>query len=312
MYVYFGSDHFSLEMLKGLCEISPPCAIVTQPDRPAGRKQQLKPGPLAVFAKEQNIPLYQPEKLKTAEQQDPILALGASLFIVVSFGQILPQSFLDRSPTIINGHASLLPKFRGASPIQSVILNGEKESGMTIMHIVKALDAGPMISQKSFVLNSSETHESLSNKLIRDGIEMTTPYISGQAVPAGDEQDHSAATHCGKLIKKDTFLDPCSRTAEELDRIIRAFSPSPGAFLRIQTPKGDKQFKLILTEFTDVDSPAGTFKLHTNELEKNELLLGCAGSTSLLVKMVQLEGKPAMPTTQFLNGFRGELQLAQT
>ena len=312
MYVYFGSDLFSLEILKGLCKVSPPLAIVTQPDRPAGRKQQLKPGPLAIFAKEQNIPLYQPEKLKTTEQQDPILAFGASLFVVVSFGQILPQSFLDRSPTIINGHASLLPKYRGASPIQSVILNGEKESGMTIMHIVKALDAGPMISQKAFPLEATETHESLSQKLIADGIEMTIPFISGQTVPMGQEQDHSQATHCGKLIKKDTFLDPCSKTAEELDRIIRAFSPQPGAFLIIQTPKGDKQFKLIVTEFSDVDLPAGTFELRKDELEKSELLLGCIGPKSLRLKVVQLEGKPAMATAQFLNGFRGELQLAQT
>lgn len=306
MYIYFGSDHFSLSILEGLCQHAKPLAIVTQPDRPSGRKQQLKPGPLAVYAKEHGIPLIQPENLKTAELQQPILDLKAELFIVVSFGQILPQSFLDQSPTIINGHASLLPKYRGASPIQSCLLHGEKESGMTIMHIVKALDAGPMVSQKAFPLAADETHGSLSEKLIADGIDMLIPFISGEAVPKGQEQDHQSATHCSKLSKKDCFLNPMEQDREHMDRIIRAFSPSPGAFLRIKTPKGDKQLKILKASFEEGALPAGSFE----KCEK-QLSLGCADGSRLLLETLQMEGKPALATAQFLNGFRGDVELAQ-
>jgi methionyl-tRNA formyltransferase len=187
-----------------------------------------------------------------------------------------------------------------------VILNGEKESGMTIMHIVKALDAGPMISKKAFPLSLTETHESLSQKLIDDGIEMLTPFITGTPVPEGEEQDHSAATHCGKLHKADTKLNPGKTDAFACDRIIRAFSPSPGAILRINTPKGEKQFKIIEAIPRNDGPDAGHFLI-----DNQQISLGCQDNTHLDLKIVQMEGKPAMATADFLRGFRGELELSQ-
>jgi methionyl-tRNA formyltransferase len=306
MYLYFGSDTFSLEVLKGLHGICPPLAVVTQPDRPAGRNQQLRPGPLALFAQEQGLPLVQPETLKTAESQDSVLAFGAQLMIVVSFGQILPSSFLARSPTIINGHASLLPAYRGASPIQTCLLDGESESGMTIMHIVKALDAGAMISIEKVAIDSDETHGSLSQKLIEAGVRLLSPFIQGETVPAGEEQDHSRATYCHKLDKTHCTLLPHEQNSTTLDRTIRAFSPSPGAFVRIETPKGVKQLKILEAAFTEDSNyhPAGIFRK-----DKSIVLVGKDG-VSLCCAEVQLEGKPALKASEFLNGFRGELQLA--
>ena len=304
MYLYFGSDAFSLEILKGLNSICPPLAVVTQPDRPAGRKQQLRPGPLASFAQERGLKLLQPESLKSAEAQDAVIACGAKLMIVVSFGQILPSSFLSRCPAIINGHASLLPAYRGASPIQSCILGGEKETGMTIMHIVKALDAGPMISRKVVDLEAQEHHGSLSLKLIKAGIELLTPYIQGVSVPQGVEQDHTVATYCHKLDKTDCTLLPLQQSGAQLDRIIRAFSPHPGAFVRLQTNKGEKQLKILKALIQEDSSHAAG--LH--RVDQNMLLVGQDG-VALVCQEVQLEGKPALKTSEFLNGFRDELRL---
>lgn len=305
-YVYFGSDAFSLEVLRGLTQAVPPMGVVTQPDRPQGRKQLIKAGPLAEFAKTNHIPLIQPHNLKEKTHQDPILNLNAELFIVVSFGQILPKSFLDRCPAIINGHASLLPKLRGASPIQTAILNGETESGMTIMHIVQALDAGPMISKKALSLSPDENHGSLSQRLITDAIELLTPLILGdQAIPKGEPQDHGAATHCGKLKKNDFKLKPASMTLEVMDRMIRAFYPSPGAFVRIRTNKGEKSLKILsLENSTSSDSEPGISK------KDGKIWLTGSDRLSRAVQDIQIEGKPAMNSQQFLNGFRGELSLA--
>jgi methionyl-tRNA formyltransferase len=305
-YVYFGSDSFSLGVLKGLHQTMPPQGVVTQPDRPQGRKQLVKPGPLANFASTNGIPLIQPINLKEKSHQDPILNLKAQLFIVVSFGQILPKSFLARCPDIINGHASLLPKFRGASPIQSAILNGEKESGMTIMHIVQALDAGPMIAQKAFPLSPDESHGSLSQRLIEDTIALLQPLISGdEAILEGKAQDHQAATHCGKLNNTDFKLHPTAMPLAQMDRMIRAFYPLPGSFVRIKTNKGEKNLKILSLENSTSSNPRPG-------LTKAEGKLWLTGSdyASRSVKEVQMEGKPVMSSQQFLNGFRGELELA--
>ena len=305
MYLYFGSDHFSLEVLKGLHAIKPPLAIVTQPDRPAGRKQQLKPGPLAIYAQEQGLKYVQPENLKSSESQDAVLSFKAELMIVVSFGQILPSSFLARCPALINGHASLLPAYRGASPIQSCLLQGEKQTGMTIMHIVKALDAGPMICYKVLPLEPRETHGSLSHKLITAGIELLTPYVLGKQVPEGQQQDHTMATYCHKLDKSDCHLNPIQQEGEQLDRIIRAFSPQPGAFVVIDTPKGSKQLKIISALLKDSSSLCAG--LHRVE---HEMFLVGKNGRGLSCQEVQLEGKPVLKTAEFLNGFRGDLRLA--
>ena len=305
MYLYFGSDHFSLEVLKGLHAIRPPQAVVTQPDRPAGRKQQLRPGPLAIFAQEQGLSLVQPENLKSSEAQESVLSFGAQLMIVVSFGQILPSSFLARCPAIINGHASLLPAYRGASPLQSCLLQGEQQTGMTIMHIVKALDAGPMISQKVIPLESHETHGSLSQKLIAAGIELLTPYVLGQPVPKGQEQDHTMASYCHKLDKSDCSLNPHQQDGEQLDRIIRAFSPQPGAFVGLDTPKGTKQLKII----SALLKGASNLSAGLHRVEHEMLMVGKNGR-ALTCQEVQLEGKPSLKTADFLNGFRGDLRLA--
>jgi methionyl-tRNA formyltransferase len=182
---------------------------------------------------------------------------------------------------------------------------------MTIMHIVQALDAGPMIAKKAFRLDANETHGSLSDKLIADAIELLLPFATGKkAVPAGEEQDHDASTHCGKLHKQDCRLDPITMDIDSLDRIIRAFYPMPGAFVRIKTAKGEKSLKLL--SLGDKPDPEATSHDSTPGLHRTEKLMWITdkNGASRTVVDVQMEGKPAMPAPQFLNGFRGELELA--
>ena len=288
-------------------EVAPPLAVVTQPDRPAGRKQKLRPGPLAVLAKDEGLPLIQPEHLKEKSTQDEILSLGAKLLIVVSFGQIIPRSFLERCPPIINGHASLLPKYRGASPIQSSILGGDEVTGMTIMHIVPPLDAGPMISKEELSILPTDNHSTLSQKLIEAGIRLLRPYVEGDEVPAGEEQDEGLSTHCSKLTKEDAHLRPDDQDGETLSKIIRAFSPVPGAHLFIESPKGPKRLKILkasLSEALNQKSVPGFYREG-----KKELFLFGQGGTGLIVEEVQPEGKGAMAVGDFLNGVQGDLRI---
>ena len=238
MYIYFGSDNFALEVLEGLFEAKPPMAVVTQPDRARGRKQKVQLGPLSAFAQKHDLKLIQPENLKSKEVQDEILGLGAELLIVVSFGQLIPQSFLDQCPPIINGHASNLPYYRGASPIQSTILNGDSETAITIMHIELKLDAGPMVSKEMIRLDPRETHQSLSVKLRDSAIKLLKPYVLGEKVPAGEIQDHSQATHCHKFEKADLELFPKEQSSEYMDRLTRAFIPNQEAFYNSIQKKG--------------------------------------------------------------------------
>lgn len=303
-YIYFGSDHFSLEVLKILYQKQAPAAIVTQPDRPAGRKQKIQIGPLAQFAKANNIPLIQPEHLKSIETQERIFSFDAQLFIVVSFGQILPKSFLEAAPPIINGHASLLPKYRGASPIQSSILNGESKTGITIMHIVPKLDAGPMISKREVQILPEDNHQSLSLKLIQVCSELIDPLIDAKEIPIGTIQEETEATHCGKLNKHDAKLDPLCQSTIQMDRIIRAFAPTPGAYLSLK--KNNTSMRLKILEA--VIHPQ-SYKIRFTLEQKKLFLTGMDSSESLQLIKVQPEGKKAMDLASFLNGWQYPLEI---
>lgn len=298
MYLYYGSDLFSLQVLEGLFEKLPPLAVVTQPDRPAGRNYKMKSGPLARFAKEHNLPLLQPKSLKDPEAQESVLSYSADLHIVVSFGQILPANFLTAAPPVLNAHASLLPKWRGASPIQSVLLAGEKESGVSIIRLTPPLDAGPVIAMKTVPVEKGDNHALLSEKLAELSIELLSPYITGTPLPAGEEQDHDAATFCGKITPEQAELHPLRESDEQCLNKIRAFSPKPGSFIHLEGKKSAQRLKILEAEVATAKVEPGTLV----KPEKRRLLLGCSRG-ALKILRVQLEGKPAMPVGDFLNGW---------
>jgi methionyl-tRNA formyltransferase len=229
--IFCGTSAFAVPSLEALAA-NPAFAIdlvITQPDRPVGRKQIMSPPPVKVAADGLRLPVFQPQKLNTALQQymTDFAVPQPDFLIVVSYGQLLSKAILA-IPNIapVNVHASLLPDLRGASPLQHAILLNRHTTGVTIQQMVLELDAGPILSQRSIELTGQETTPGLHDTLATLGAELL---IETLQLPLGPtEQDHNAATFCKKLTREDGMADPQTMTAEELDRRVRALNPWPG------------------------------------------------------------------------------------
>ena len=217
--IYDSSDHHII-------------SVFTQPDKPFGRKGELKPSEIKKFAQSKNIPIYQPYKIREQEAIDQLSIGNPDVLVVVAYGQILPKAVLQ-IPKIacINLHASLLPLYRGASPIQAAILNGNEQTGLTSMYIGEGLDDGDLLKSKELIIDQDETGGSLHDRLAALGPELLIESLNllsiGQA--PREEQDHDQATHVSKLSRSDGKID-WSKSAESIERKIRAFDPWPGTF----------------------------------------------------------------------------------
>ncbi|MDZ7889369.1 MAG: methionyl-tRNA formyltransferase [Pseudomonas sp.] len=228
--VFAGTPEFAAEHLKALLN-SPyqVVAVYTQPDRPAGRGQKLMPSPVKQLALQHEITVYQPQTLRDPAAQAELAALKPDLLVVVAYGLILPQVVLD-IPRLgcINSHASLLPRWRGAAPIQRAIQAGDAESGVTVMQMEAGLDTGPMLLKVSTPISADDTGGSLHDRLAELGPPAVLQAIDGLAAGSlrGEVQDDSLATYAHKLNKDEALLD-WSRPAVELERLIRAFNPWP-------------------------------------------------------------------------------------
>lgn len=230
--VFMGSPDFAVPALTALAAHYPLVGVVTQPDRPSGRGMTLTPPPVKVAALELGLPVIQPEKLRQPEAFQLLQAWQPDLIVVAAFGQILRSNVLDLPKYgCLNLHASLLPRYRGAAPIQAAILAGDAETGITIMKMDVGLDTGPMLSQRSIPIEKDETGGSLFQKLSLIGgellLEILPDYISGKLTPV--PQPAEGVTQVGMLKKEDGLLD-FTRPAVELERRIRAFSPWPGTY----------------------------------------------------------------------------------
>jgi len=222
--VFFGTEDFSLTALQGLIDAGYTIsAVITKPDSKKGRGQLLTPPPVKKLATQHNIPVWQPVKL--ADITDDIRSLGKPTGVLVSYGKIVPQSIIDLfDPGIINVHPSLLPKYRGPSPIESAIANGDTVTGVSIMQLSAKMDAGPVYAAKRYTLTGSETRPELYQALGRFGTELlleTLPAImSGELQPTPQEEE--AASYCQLLQKEDSFLDLSKLSAAEAERLVRA------------------------------------------------------------------------------------------
>lgn len=232
--VFMGSPDFALHTLQALHESHPVVGVVTQPDRAAGRGRELRPPPVKTLALELGIPLIQPEKLSEPEALEQLRDWAPDAIVVAAFGQILKQDVLDLPEFgCINVHASLLPRWRGAAPINAAILNGDEETGVTIMKMDAGLDTGPILSQRSVRIQPVETAGSLFETLSTLGADLlleTLPkYFAGEIKPR--PQPEEGATYASMLKKEDGLLD-FSRPAKELERKVRAFNPWPGTYFK--------------------------------------------------------------------------------
>jgi methionyl-tRNA formyltransferase len=298
--VFMGSPDFALETLRALAEHYPVVGVVTQPDRPAGRGRVLTPPPVKVLAEELGLPVIQPIRLLDTETMAVLGGWKPVLFVVAAFGQILRQEVLDLPPFgSLNVHASLLPRWRGAAPIQAAILHGDKQTGVTIMKMDSGVDTGPLLSQQALPIQTSETAGSLAPKLAMLGAELlmeTLPeYLSRDLQPQPQPGEH---TYAPMLKKSDGELD-FSQSASALERRIRAFNPWPGTFMTWQNGR------LKIHQARAV-SFAETAKLTDIEPSRRTIYEGkpavITGDGLLILEELQPAGKKSMPGRVFLRG----------
>jgi methionyl-tRNA formyltransferase len=295
-----GTPDFAVGTLKGLLESEHEVvAVVTQPDKPKGRGKAMQFTPVKEVAVQAGIPVLQPRRVRDAESLEQLAALQADVMVVVAFGQILPKEILTMTPYgCINVHASLLPKYRGAAPIQWAVIDGEKESGVTTMQMDEGLDTGDMLLKRVVPLEQAETGGSLFDKLSDVGAELLLETLKGLKegsilpVKQGD-----SPTDYAKMLKKDMGEIDWTRSAVTIERLIRGLNPWPSAYTHLN----GKTLKIwqgeVLTE--DTKEEPGT----VIRVEKDGFVIQ-TGAGLLKVKELQLEGKKRMEAGAFLRGFQ--------
>ena len=300
--VFMGTPDFAVGALEALVEAGHEVvAVVTQPDKPKGRGKEMQQTPVKVCALKHNIEVFQPVKIKHKEAVEVLKGYGAELFVVAAFGQILSKEILDMPKYgCVNIHASLLPKYRGAAPIQWAILDGEKETGVTIMQMNEGLDTGDMLTKVIVPIEDTDTGESLFDKLAEAGAKLlieTIPQIeAGEVTP--QPQDDSFSTYA-KMIKKEMGLIDWKKEAVVLERLVRGMNSWPSAY----THFNGKTLKVWESEVEmgNHDDAPGTVV----EVTKNSIKVQ-TGQDLLVLKQIQLEGKKRMDVAAFLLGYKVE------
>jgi methionyl-tRNA formyltransferase len=293
--VYLGTPQFAVPTLEKIVAAGHEVvAVFTQPDRPKGRGQALAMPPVKEAALKLGLPVYQPERVRRPELVEQLRAMSPEVMVVVGYGQIIPKSILDIPPHgIINVHASLLPKYRGAAPIQWAIARGESHTGITTMRINEGLDTGDMLLKWSTEIGPEETAPQLSERLATAGADLLIRTLAELPTIAPEPQDDSQATLAPILKKEDGKIDWNMRPTEILNRM-RGFDPWPGAygFLRGQ------RFQIWKARVGDQRLAPGELKL-----AHKKLFAGCGDGESIQLEEIQPEGKKRMPVQAFLNGF---------
>ena len=291
-----GSPDFALPTLRALADPYDVVGVVTQPDRVSGRGRELKAPPVKTLALELGIPVMQPEKLRLPEAMEQLQAWSPELIVVAAFGQILKKDVLELPRFgCINVHASLLPRWRGAAPINAAILHGDEATGVTIMKMDAGLDTGPMLSQRSIRLTREDTAGSVFEKLSTLGadllIETLPPYLSGELTPM--PQPEEGVTYAPMLKKEEGKLD-FHQDVHELERRIRAFNPGPGAFM---------DFEGSPLKIHRARVEAGDASVGQRLIVQHQPVIGARGGL-LILEEVQPAGKKPMSGRSFLAGTR--------
>ena len=302
--VYMGTPDFAVPPLRSLLNTEyEVAAVVTQPDKPKGRGKALMPTPVKEEALKHGIPVYQPEKVREPGFVEKLRELKPDLIVVAAFGQIIPESVLNMPKFgCINIHASLLPKYRGAAPIQYAVIDGEKESGVTIMKMGKGLDTGDMIARTEVPLAKDETGGSLFEKLSSAGarllVETLPDIFAGTAVY--EKQPEESPTPYAAMITKKMGLIDFSNSAEERERLVRGLYPWPGAY----TLLNGKNLKIWKAE-ADMTQAEKNIPGTVVRADEEGICVAC-GTGRLILKEVQLEGKKRMDSASFLRGCKVE------
>ncbi|MCR5590729.1 MAG: methionyl-tRNA formyltransferase [Lachnospiraceae bacterium] len=295
--LFMGTPDFAEHILAAICDSKEHevVAAVTQPDRPKGRSGTLVASPVKEYASSHGIRVLQPVKIRQSEEIKKLREIDADIYVVAAFGQILPPEVLSiPKKGCVNVHASLLPEYRGAAPIQRAIMDGRKVTGVTVQQMNEGVDTGDIISTVEVAIDPDETGESLFDKLKEAGAQLIVRTLRDieSAEASFTPQDESKATYAG-MLKKEMGLIDFTKTADEIERLVRAFSPWPGTY----TYLGKKMLKIKKCRVV----PGGGKPGEVISVSKDEIAVACA-ENALAVTVVQLEGKREMTVHDFLLG----------
>ena len=301
--LFMGTSEFAVPSLEKLIEKNfELIGVVTQPDRPSGRGKRLKPPPVKVVAAKYNLPIYQPEKVRRRDFIRTLKTLQPTAIVVVAFGQILPKSVLELPPCgCINVHPSLLPKYRGAAPIQWALINGETETGVTIMLLDEGEDTGDIILQERIQIASKDTATTLSNRLAHSATPLLVQALqnaSMQGLPPHTAQNHALATPAPRLTKEIGHID-WEKPATAIRNLIRGTTIWPGAYTFFGN---NLRLKIIDCRIVD-DANLGNCSPGTIEITPDKALIVFTGEEVLRLERVQPANKKEMVASDFLNGY---------
>lgn len=295
--IFMGTPEFAVPCLKEILTEHEVMAVVTQPDRRRGRGQHYSFSPVKKFAVAHDLPVLQPEKINEPEVIQKLESYKADIFVIVAFGQKIPESLLKMPPYgCINVHSSLLPKYRGAAPINAAIVAGEEETGVTTMYLASGWDTGDVILQAKMPIFPRDTAGMLHDRLMQKGAELlgeTLRKIEAREAPR-IPQNHAEATYAFKLQRKDGAVD-LNRPAQELDRLIRGMNPWPGAYIVV----GNENIKIWETLPCSDEGAVGEIL----SISEEGILVGC-GEGSLLFQKLQRPNYKVTSGQDFANGLR--------
>jgi methionyl-tRNA formyltransferase len=301
--IFFGTPEFAAVVLKSLvgnnCNIA---AVFTQPDKKVGRRQEVVFSPVKKLAIENNIKVFQPESLRGSGLDGEIKKINPDLFIVAAYGKILPKDILEIPKYgAINIHASLLPKYRGASPVQCAVLSGENETGITLMKMNEKMDEGDILAQKKIEIGKNETADALLQKLSKIGADMIVDFVPKwtQGKISSIPQAQSEATYC-KPIKREDGKIEWSSAVEEISRKWRSYYPWPGIYSILSTKNQPKRLKLLEIE---IIPDVGAGEKNGKIIEYGQEVAVQAKNGLVILKKIQLEGKKEMDVDDFSKGF---------
>lgn len=308
--IYFGTTPFAVPALRALVD-DPRFRVdlvVSQPDRPAGRKGALKESAVTAFAREHDLDLYQPTSLKDGDAVALLREFEADVFVVAAYGKIIPQTILDL-PKIapLNLHGSILPKHRGAAPIQTAILEGDTETGVTLMRMDAKMDHGPLYTTASVTIDDDDTYTSLEKRLADVSASLLTVHLPGiiEGSLEAKGQRHDLATFTKILTRADGKIDWSAEDALHIERKVRAFDPWPGCFTTWGDERTPSRLKIVKAKVTKDGGDAGTPYENTDGYPSVHTVMG-----SIVLLEVQPEGKRAMDGREFLRGYPAFLESA--
>ncbi len=297
--VFMGTPEFAVKALEALTEKHEVVCVYTRAPQEAGRGKKLTKSPVHEFAEAHQIPVRTPKTLRNEEAQAELRALNADISVVAAYGLILPQAVIDAFPMgCINIHGSLLPRWRGAAPIQRAIEAGDKESGITIMKVVEKLDAGDMLLKGSVAITAETTGETLHDDMADLGAKLIVEALDNWQTLQAEVQDEALVTYATKIDKAESKLD-FSQSAEILERKIRAFNPYPAVFFEY----GGERYKILRAVVVEANGNPGQI------LTGDEKLVIACGDKALEVTEIQRQGKKKMPIAELLRGMKFSGQL---